>query len=333
MLLVAMVASAPGLAGADQGPRQATPMGAKESFDAAQALYDAGRYADAFVLFQRAYEPTKSPNAHLMMARCLKALGQPADAYEVMAVTLKEATSLAESQPKYVATRDAAAAELALLERRVGKVVVALSDPRPPVARVTLNGRVIGPDRLGVPIAVTPGVSVVELADAGREAARRSVEVGAGEVKTVVLSNSKVLPAEARVAAIGAPATPSALVKDRGSSTGIGAGRAVGFALSGLGVAGMVVFGVAGAAADTKFAAVEEACGRARCVDPAFGPIVDSGKALDTAANAGLVVGIVGLASGSLLIALGGSRSGGARVSAAVSASMTGGSLGVKGTF
>jgi hypothetical protein len=94
----------------------------------------------------------------------------------------------------------------------------------------------------------------------------------------------------------------------------------------------MVVFGVAGAAADEKFAELERECGRARCTDPIYGPVIDNGKALDTVANAGLVVGLVGIVGGGALIAIGGSKSS-PRAAVSVGVSTTGAKVGIKGNF
>lgn len=303
---------------------------AKARFEAAQALFDQGRFEEAYGLFRSAYEATSSPNAHLMMARCLSAQGKAPEAYEAMARTLKEATALAEVEPRYTATRDAAAAELALLDRRVGKLVIALMDPPAPDAVVLLNGRTLDRSALGLPLAVPPGVNVVELRSGGAEVIRRSIEVGAGETRTIAL-------ARAIAANEGAPRSPIALTPLGGGlppleSSGPAGARMAGFALGGLGVAGMVVFGAAGAAANSKFAAVEKECGGARCSDPIYGPVVDTGKALDAAANAGLVVGLVGLLSGGALIALGGPKAP-SRTAVSVSISREGAKLAVKGAF
>jgi thioredoxin-like negative regulator of GroEL len=137
------------------GPAFAQQADAKAEFDAGQKLFDGGRQADALPHFRAAFEASKSPNARLMVARCLVALGKTAEAYEEMATTTREATARAEADPKYVRTRDSAAAEMAMLERRVGKLVVALADPGVGAA-VTLDGAPLGPSASASPSPCSP---------------------------------------------------------------------------------------------------------------------------------------------------------------------------------
>src|SRR5262245_18400906 len=65
LALVAM--AAPALAQPQAGSAET----AAAEFDAAQKLYDAGRQAEALPRFRKALEASKSPNARLMVARCL----------------------------------------------------------------------------------------------------------------------------------------------------------------------------------------------------------------------------------------------------------------------
>jgi hypothetical protein len=91
--------------------------------------------------------------------------------------------------------------------------------------------------------------------------------------------------------------------------------RALGYGTAGVGVAGIVAFGVAGSMADGKYAELQRACGQDRCKDPKLASVVDTGKALDTVANVGLAVGVAGLVVGGAMILLGAPRrDAGARV-------------------
>lgn len=269
---------------------------AKVEFTAGQKLFDAGRQAEALPHFRSAFAASNSPNARLMIARCLVALGKTAEAYEEMATTTREATARAETDAKYARTRDAAAAEMALLERRIGKIVVALAEPGAG-ATVTLDGAPLGADRLGVPVAVQPGTMTIEATHAGDKPVRREVTIGAGETKTVA------------IAFTGGAAAPGAATSDAapgGAKPQGGGVRIAGFVIAGLGVAGMGAFAGAGLAAKSKFSTVETECGNARCTDSKYGDVIDSGKTLQTIANVGLGVGIAGLVGGALMIAVGG---------------------------
>jgi hypothetical protein len=261
---------------------------ARAEFDVAQKLFDEGRQAEALPRFRAAYQASKSPNARLMVARCLIAIGKTAEAYEEMAATTRDATARAEADPKYAATRDSAAAELALLERRVGAVV-------------TLNGAPLAADRLGVPVAVEPGKVVVEVSRASGKPDRREVTIGAGETKTVTFAITAA--SSGPVGPIAPPPPPPPPQETRGGGV-----RVAGFVVAGLGVAGMGLFAGAGLMANSKFATLQKECGSARCADPKYADTVDAGKTLDLLANIGLGVGAAGIASGALMIALGGPK-------------------------
>jgi hypothetical protein len=299
---------------------------AKAEFDDGQKLFDAGRQADALPHFRKAFAASKSPNARLMVARCLVALGKTAEAYEEMATTTREAAAKADSDPKYARTRDSAAAEMAVLERRIGKLVVALAEPGAG-ATVTLDGAPLTAERLGVPVAVQPGTMIVEATHAGDKPVRREVTVGAGETKTVAIAFSiSAAPAVAPPIAAAMPIAPPVEGKAHGGGV-----RVVGYFVVGLGAAGMGAFAGAGLAAKSKFTTVQTECGGARCTDPKYGPIIDSGKTLTTVANLGLGVGVAGLVGGALMIALGGPTK--APVPATVEVGPTGLLLRYGGTF
>ncbi len=182
-LLFAALAFAPATATADD---------AAVTFEAGKKLYEAKSYAKALPLFQDAYATSKSPNAHFFVARSLRELGRTPEAYDEMAATVREATALANSDPKYVPTRDSAAAELALLEAKVGRVVVAV--PEEPGLEVLVNGKPVDPKKLSGVVAVTPGKVSVEARATGKATVQREDTVGAGQLKTISIAFSAEVP-------------------------------------------------------------------------------------------------------------------------------------------
>jgi hypothetical protein len=148
---------------------------ANERFDAAQKLYDQGKYADALALFQKVYEETKSPNARLMSARCLLALGRTADGYDELYATVREAGTRAGAEPRYARTRDAAATDLGILEGKIGKIIIAIAEPD---ATVQLNDVKLPPERLGAPMAITPGLVVIVATKTDGVSVRREEKIG-----------------------------------------------------------------------------------------------------------------------------------------------------------
>jgi hypothetical protein len=274
------------------------PNPAAEKFKEAQERYEAKDFASGLELARAALDATGSPNARLYVARCLRELDRLAEAHEEMERTLRDAREAAKTDPKYVATRDAAAAELALLDQKVGKVIVALVDA-PPGARVELNGKAIDAARYGQPIAVPPGDIVLRGTGEGAQPVEKQSSIKAGETQTLTL----VFREASAAAAEPPPASASAQPKATPSGGGL---RTVGYITAGVGVVGLGVFAVTGSMASSKFNQLESECGSKRCTDPKYADTVDSGKRLDTIANVGLIVGSVGLLAGGAMILFGG---------------------------
>jgi hypothetical protein len=82
--------------------------------------------------------------------------------------------------------------------------------------------------------------------------------------------------------------------------------RVAGFVVAGLGVVGMGIFGGTYAGAQSKYDTLKTACGSARCTDPKYADIVDSGKRMELASNVSLVAGVVALGAGTGMIIFGG---------------------------
>jgi hypothetical protein len=268
----------------------------EEQFLAAHEQYAQRNFAQALPLFREAHALSKSPNALLYVARCLRELGRLVEAYDRMQETVREATQRAETDDKYVQTRDAASAELAQLEQRIAKVVVRL-EPMPEGAAITINGVELTREQLGAPVAAPAGRLVVEARAPGHEPIRRQLDASGGTTEELTLTLERT-PDKPRVQK--APTPPPV-------ETGGGV-RVAGFVIGALGVGGLVAFAVTGALAKSKFDEVDEACGGARCSDPRFDAEIDEGKTLGTVANVTLAVGGAATLAGVFMIIFGGPR-------------------------
>jgi len=267
---------------------------AEERFVRGQKAYEAGKYEEALEQFRSAHQGSNSPNARLYVARTLEKLGKRAEAYEQMRLTVREATERAAKEPKYGETRDAAAAELALLEPKVAKIVIALADESQK-PDVKVNGEPF--DKLGEPAAVEPGEVLIEATAEGMKPFERRLEVPPGATRTVTLKfdmevSSSVPDPE--------PGTPD----EEGGDFGVI--RAAGIAVAILGVGGLVTFAVTGSMARSKFSQLEDECPTQPCVGQQYEEVIDEGKKLQTVANvmAGIGAGLV--AAGVLMIIFGG---------------------------
>lgn len=278
---------------------------AAATFAAAKKLYEAKSYAKALPLFLDAFKQSKSPNARLFIARSLRELGRRAEAYEEMRATVRDANEWAAKDPKYNATRDSAAAEVALLEAEVGKLIVAIVDP-PEQLEVDVNGAALDRAALGTPRAVEPGKVTVAVRAIGKKPVSREIDVPKGETRTVTLALESD---DAR----GGQAIPSSTAQPTASTAGASADegftidgvRAAGIAVAALGAGGMIAFAVTGVMAKSEYDDLEAECGGQRCPDE-LADRVSKGRTLSTAANVSVAIGGAALVAGTVMIIVGG---------------------------
>ena len=172
-------------------------------------------------------------------------------------------------------------------------------------AYITLNDKTLERERVGIPIAVTPGEvsAVAQLPDGKR--VKRSVSVAAGATKTITLS----------VAASADPLLPAdpsdeadsvAPEDDRDEGPGwFSATRGAGIAVAAVGVAGIVVFAVFNASADDKLAQLEAECG-GQCPNEAkYTDLISEGETAETVAAIALGVGIASILAGTAMLIFG----------------------------
>ncbi len=262
---------------------------AKTQFVQAKKRYDKGDYQDALTLFQYAWEQSHSPNARLYIARCFQKLGNVKAAYDEFRGALNDAAGMAASDKKYVATRDAAAAELALMETQIGRLMVVLDDSVPG-AKVTINGDSFPAVSLGSIVTVLPGPQHLVASAEGKQDVVRDVNVGGGKLVSVALWFEHVSDC---------PPPPPPPPPTEATGGGMSTLQLIGAISLGVGVAGLGVGAATGAAARAKFGSLEQTCGDLRCTDPEYADVVDSGKTFE-------LVSYISLGAGGGLALLGG---------------------------
>jgi hypothetical protein len=267
----------------------------RQRYQDALALMDTNKFAEALPIFEEVAIAIESPNAQLYVGRCLRELGRHAEAYDALTLAVRWATARASTEAKYGDTLDAAASERAALEPKIALVTIVVARP-PEGLMIALQGRPVDVEQLGQPIAVMPGTHSVEARAMGHDNWARSVSVSAGDTETVTIQ----LDVTAQD-----PGGPVAPEQSEIESSG-GELRVVGYVVAGLGVAGWITFVAAGVSADNKYDDLFDECGGTRCTDSAKESDVDGGRTLDTIANVGLVIGIVGTVAGAGLIIFGG---------------------------
>jgi hypothetical protein len=246
---------------------------AQTQFSAAKKLYDDGKYTEALQLFQLAWDYSHSPNARLYVAKCFLKLDNLIAAYDEFRGTVQDATERIASDPKYQDTQNAAAAELVLLEPRIGRLIVTLDAAGLDGVEVTLNGAVFPSVSLGDAVTVAPGSYAVAARAKGRDPIERKVEVAPGKTVAVALA----FPREGAAPPAPDPEPPAAAAE-----TSLSTLQIVGIALFGLGAATLTAAAGTGIAAGSKFDVVEQACAEGPC-DARFNDTIDSGKTLEIA--------------------------------------------------
>lgn len=264
-----------------------------EIYARAVALVQQKKCDEALPLLRQAHDATQSPNARLLIARCLHEQGELVEAHEEMRLTVQEATTRARDDAKYAPTRDAAAAELAMLDAKVGKLIVAIADP-PPDSSVLIGGVELPTDRLGKPNPVLPGTARIVAAAPGMQGVEREVEIAAGETRTLAIAFEPLSEDEPE----DEPLVPA-------DGEALGTIRIAGFVVAGLGLVGVGVFAGLASKAQSDFDELDELCQGQPC--PASEQErVDDGRTLTLAANLSLGVGAALVAGGVLMIVFGG---------------------------
>jgi hypothetical protein len=297
-LACALTLASPAFPTADVALAQDSAADAAKAFEEGRKLWDAKEPAKALPLFQRAVTQSQSPNARLYVARCLRETGNLAEAYDEMARTVRDATKLAESDPRYAQTRDTSAAELALLEPKIGKLVVTL-DSTLAGATVTLDGAVVDPSLLGKPMTVLPRTMKIVATTSDGVATEQSATVAAGATQSVTV-------ARAPGAATGPDTPPVTSPPATDEGGGFGVVRGVGIGVAALGVGGFVAFAIGTVNADADFAKLEDECGAGPCAGAQYDDVISSGKTNETIAYVGLGVGIAGVVAGTMMMIFGG---------------------------
>ncbi len=282
-------------------PERAVPgESAAAKFALAREHFQLDEYGAALPLFLEAYEETASPNAALYVARCNLRAGSLAEAYDWYDRTIVEASSRADEEPRYAETRDAARAELDVLANRVARVVVLVSSEAPPRA-LSVNGRSIDTERVGLPIPVEPGDAVVRVEFDDCDPVEQTVPLRAGQNRTVVLSPP---PKEVPKPVVRETQPRRSAPRVKSDDSVKGTLRVAGYVSVSIGGAALGTALITGILTKSRHDSLERNCGGSSC-DPIFQADVDSGRTLQTLTNVSLGVGIVGIVGGGTLIALG----------------------------
>lgn len=238
--------------------------GARAAADAGGDAFDAGKYAEAADLFERAERLVHAPPHLLYAARAHVKLGHLVEARELYLTLTRE--RLAANAPRpFRDAQQAGEKELEEIEPRLAYVsIVVQGGAGASNVRVTRNGDAVPSELLGVPIPVNPGSQAYQASADNMESTVTTIKLAEGAKETVLLtlrSTEGEKPSKATPAAAGATSSASAASDSAPSDAGGGRplliGSIVGF---GVAVAGGVVGGVFLSKSLDNSAKVDELC-------------------------------------------------------------------------
>ncbi|MBI3201261.1 MAG: hypothetical protein HYZ29_06920 [Myxococcales bacterium] len=276
---------------------------AQKAFQKGMKAAKAKKHDDALAAFKESYGAVASPNSHLMVARELVELGRLEEAWAEYQKTVAEAEAAAQKDPKYADTANSAKTEQGDLKGKLAFIKLTVTGAGAG-SRVTVHSKEIPETDWGKPIAVAPGKVRVELVGSDGKETVKEVDATAGGEVAVALSPPGSSPATDTGAGTG-----QASAKVEASTSGGGPGlRTWAYIAGGVGVAGLATFGIFGAMNNAKHSKLEDECKDGVCPSN-LEEERDAGKQYQTIANVGLVVGVVGLGTGTVLYFMSGKKS------------------------
>lgn len=303
--------------------------GARAAADAGGDAFDAGKYAEAADLFERAERLMHAPPHLLYAARSHVKLGHLVEARELYLTLTRE--RLADSAPRpFRDAQNLGEKELAEVEPRLAYVSIVVQPGAGATSvRVTRNGEPVPAELLGVPAPVNPGEYSYQAFADGMESNATTVKLKEGTRETVLLtlrdipgaSKNKPAPAGSPAAAGTSTAGGSLTTPPPGDSGSSGGGRPLlvgSIAGFGVAVAGGVVgtlfllkSGETSDESDTKFKACNavKMCPEGSDLAKEIDDIDAEATTQQAIGITGLVVGGVGLAAGVTLLILDQNRS------------------------
>jgi serine/threonine-protein kinase len=260
---------------------------AQALFDRAKALSDSGRHAEACPLFAESQRLDAGIGTLLFLSDCYEQVGRTASAW----AGFLEAASIAkvkEQPSREQIARDRAAA----LAPKLSRLSISVApENRVPGFQVKRGGVVVGEPVWGTLLPVDPGEYTIEADAPSRKSWSTRVTVGA-KAATVTVT----VPALEKQ--IGPPSDTKASSSD--SSRDSFQQKAIGVALGGVGVAGLVVGTVFGLDA---FSTYDEA--QATCRDGNLKLCTEDGVSLQQDASSAALVSTIAFAVGAAAIAAG----------------------------
>jgi hypothetical protein len=255
---------------------------ASDHYLKAKEAFEASNFEAALQGFRASHAIVASPNARYMIVASLSELGRNVEGYREAEAGIPEAEAAALTDEKYNTTLKDLTNAKEKLRAKIGMLTVNVTAQTDASATLAIDGATVEPQKWGTAIPVAPGPHTVSLT--GHDA--QTVNVDPGGDASVEFATPTPEP------------TATVDVSTGDSNWFIENRRIFAYALGGVGVVGMGLFGVFGGLALSKQGDLDDTCtANKQCPTDSQGDI-DDGQTFQVVANTMLVVGAVGLAAG-----------------------------------
>lgn len=289
--------------------------GARAAASSGIEAYNAGRYAEAYDLLNRAESLVHAPPHMLYMARAAAKLGRLVQAREIY-IKIGQEQLVAAAPRAFIDAQQAAVQEQRALESRLAYLTVTVEAANASNVKVSIDGKTIPNVLMGVPIPVDPGAhNLLATASSGDHSDTVKMTLAEGQRDRVTLTIRPNTAGEAPLAV--APAPAPAQVSSRpaaappAASTAEASGKktpvlawvslGVGAAGAGLGTVFLIQRSSKKSDADSAF----NGCNASVCTQPERDHIKDLDKSAASAGTLALVsygVGAAALTTGFYLL-------------------------------
>jgi hypothetical protein len=262
--------------------------GAIDELKVGYSLKQAGKCAEAIPHFLASYRAEPTPKALLNLADC----EEQTDQLLAASGHAEEGRDLARQQNDKVLV-DVAAAQLTAIDQKLPRLTIDLAPGAPIGSAVTCDGSAVRAASIGVAVPLDPGPHRLVVMAPGRAQRVVNVTLKTGSRTEIAVQPGEPLPAEPPGGeAERGPAHP----EDSGPQVR----RMWTYGAFGLGAAGIAEGVATGIAAGSKHGALEQQCTGNDCPSSAQSTL-DSFHSLRTWSTVGYIVGIAGLAGGTVL--------------------------------
>ncbi|MCA9522581.1 MAG: hypothetical protein KC609_16500, partial [Myxococcales bacterium] len=282
-----LLAPALALGQAGKGAAVAAQDQARTKAREALTLYEAGRFDEAYPLFQEADALFHAPSIAIFIARCQRRLGKLLEARAIYEAILAEPLP-PDAANAFVKAHVDAGKELSELKPKIPWLRVEVKGIEAGKARMTLDGATLS----GEKINVNPGTYVLRVDALGRPQVVREIHLAEGGHETATID--MIMP-------VAKPTTGAPRIN-----------RAPAFVLLGIGGASTVAGAVLGGLALAQSASIKSKCGGGTHCDPVGGYSQGQFESDTSAMNAkglgstiAISVGAAALVTSVVLFALG----------------------------